>query len=191
MDIHAVVEDKLNNDTEFHSSLEGLADEDRSNAINQRRTELINQEVSSLAEAKKKAEQIAADQKRRAEKAEEEAKKSHTIQPTQNEGLSDDDLLYVARAPIHQDDVKDVVELAKLKKIPVAEAHKFMEPILERRSEERKTAEAAHTKGSARGTITDTPESLIAKAQQGNLSEAEIDKLVEAEMALKVAGMQK
>lgn len=88
-----------------------------------------------------------------------------SVAPLQQDGLSNKDVLYLAKADINEEDLDEVIDYAKLKKIPVAEAHKFMKPILDVRTEERKTA-AVTTTRSARVTHVTTGDDLLRKAQQ-------------------------
>lgn len=112
-------------------------------------------------------------------------KKAEKPEPTEKqevEGLSQKDVIYLAKTDIHQDDIDEVVEYAKLKKITVADAHKFFKPILAERDEERKTAQATQTKGGTRSTSKITPEAILEKANKGQFSDSddEIALLAEA-----------
>jgi hypothetical protein len=107
--------------------------------------------------------------------------------PSQD-GLSNKDVLFLAKADIHEDDLDDVIDYARLKKIPVAEAHKFMKPILAERAEERRTAAATRTGSGARGASKATGDDLLRKADQsGEVPESDdgIKALVEARLARK------
>jgi len=96
------------------------------------------------------------------------------------DGLSQKDVIYLAKADIHEDDADDVVNYAQKMGVSVKEAHEHYKPILAERAEERKTAQATQTKGGTRGTTQPTPEALLEKARKGEVSEDDIDKLVEA-----------
>ena len=173
MDIDTAVQEKIDNDTEFQTSLTDLSEEDKQVAINEKRSVLIKSEFESLDKIAKENEKKFNDQKLRAEKAENELKNNKVV--PKEEGLSQKDVIYLAKADIHEEDVDEVVELAKLKKITVAEAHKYMTPILETRAEERKTASATQTKGGARGSVKVTGEDLMAQARKGKLPETDED----------------
>jgi len=185
MEIDSVINEKIDNDTEFQTSLTDLSEEDKQVAINEKRSVLIKSEFESLDKIAKENEKKFNDQKLRAEKAENELKNNKVV--PKEEGLSQKDVIYLAKADIHEEDVDEVVELAKLKKITVAEAHKYMTPILETRAEERKTASATQTKGGARGSAKVTGEDLIARAKEGKLPETDEDwdKLTEARLEAK------
>lgn len=65
--LNALVEEKINSDTDFQATLEDMSEEDKSQAIADKSKELIDAEYS-------KAEELANNQKIRAEKAEALAK---------------------------------------------------------------------------------------------------------------------
>ena len=187
-ELDTLIQQKIDSDTDFQTSLETLSDEEKEQTVNTRKSELLKEEASNLwerANKATKAEELANNYKQRAEKAENELKNSKVI--PKEEGLSQKDVIYLAKANIHEEDVDEVVELAKLKKITVAEAHKYMTPILETRAEERKTASATQTKGGARGSAKVTGEDLIARAKEGKLPETDEDwdKLTEARLEAK------
>lgn len=86
---------------------------------------------------------------------------------TSKDDLSNKDILYLAKADIHDEDMDDVVAQARLQKISVAEAHQFMKPILQERAEMRTTAAATNTRSGARGSAKTTPEEVLSKAHKG------------------------
>lgn len=100
----------------------------------------------------------------------ERAKKNQA--PSQD-GLSNKDILYLAKADIHQDDLDDVVEMARLKKMSVADAHKFMEPILAQRAQERTSASLTHTRPSSRSAPQQSAEDVLLKAERGETIDSE------------------
>lgn len=138
-----------------------------------------------------KKDELIKNYKIRAEKAEKELKileaEKEKKEPEKTSELSTKDILYFAKADIHEDDLSDILEWAKFKKISVNEAHKALKGTLDVRNEERRTAEAANTSSSGHGTQI-TGKSLIEKARQGQLSEKEedIDKIVETRMQEKI-----
>lgn len=89
-------------------------------------------------------------------------------EPTQmnDQGISNKDLLYLAKADIHEDDLDEVLEWAKYKKVPIAKAYDDLKPMLQARSEERRTAAATQTRGGQRGTAKLDPEGILAKAEK-------------------------
>lgn len=102
------------------------------------------------------------------------------------EGLSQKDVIYLAKASINDDDIDEVTNYASKMGVSVKEAHEFLKPVLQVRNEERKTAEATNTSKQTRGTGKVSPESILDKARKGQISEddKDIEALVEAEMAL-------
>jgi hypothetical protein len=102
----------------------------------------------------------------RAKKAEEDLKALKAQGAPSSDGLSTKDVLYLAKADIHAEDVDDVLNYAKKMGVSVSEAHKFYAPILSERAQERKSANAAHTKGGARGTSKVSGDDLLRKAEQ-------------------------
>ena len=140
-------------------------------------TETENSENAGVvedSEAKlKKAEELANNYKVRAEKAEALAKqlKQEPEKETPKNDLSQKDIIYLAKSDIHEDDLEEVLEYAKFKKVGVAEAHKMMIPILAVNAEQRKTAEASNT-GGGRGVINKvSPEKLVADLSEGKVPE--------------------
>jgi len=141
----------------------------------------------------KKAKELANNYKIRAEKAESLAKqlknkpkdKIKEVKEPQVEGLGLKDIR--ALSDVHDDDVDDVIDYAKFKGIPVAEAKISiaMQGILKAKKEERKTAEATRTGGSRGGSSKISDESLLDNASTGKLpeSDAEIARLMKAKQA--------
>ncbi len=151
----------------------------------------ITENETKLAEERneelKKAKEVAENQRIRAEKAEKGKKEEHDIHPD----LSTKDVLYLAKADIHEDDINDVLEWAKFKKISVSEAHKALKGTLDVRAEERKTANATNT-GTSRPSTQISGEAIEEKARRGIFSEKDedIEKLVEARMQAKLAKLK-
>lgn len=122
-----------------------------------------------IAELRKKADASSQNferlKKTEADLKEAKAKLKAQAPETSQDGLSNKDILYLAKADIHEDDIDDVLEMARLKKVSVAEAFKFMQPILDTRAEERKSASATQTR-SARSTNKTSGTDLLAKAER-------------------------
>lgn len=135
-----------------------------------------------------KLKEIASNQRIRAEKAEKELKEfksSPKEEPTQdNSSLSQADLIAVVRADVADEDIDDIRDYAKLKKISVKEAlsSPVMRSLLSERKEERATATATATGNKRSGVKSATPEDLLRRAQAGDFPESDedINKLVEA-----------
>jgi hypothetical protein len=145
------------------------------------------------AERLRKAEEIANNQKIRAEKAEASLKalrnKPKETETPKNDSLPLKDIR--ALQDVHDDDVDDLLDYAKYKGISVAEAKKSvaMQAVLKSKEEERRTAQASNTGGGKRGTSAKTDEQVIAEVNQGNISEddADIARLAEARNAMRKA----
>ena len=106
-----------------------------------------------------KAKEIAENQRIRAEKAEKKAKEV----PQTTEQLSVRDAVYLAKADIHDDDLEDVLTFSKKMGVTLREAHEHYKPILNERSEERKTARATQT-NSPRGSAKTSGSDMLNKA---------------------------
>lgn len=139
-----------------------------------------------------KAEEIAENQRIRAEKAEAELKgfkKDGKDETPKNDSISQTDLYALIKENVPQEDISDITEYATLKKISIAEALKsnFVKTLLTQKAEERKTAEATNTGTSRRGNAQVSPETLLDKASKGELpeSDSDLDRLVEARLEKK------
>jgi len=186
MDIDSLVNDKIQADADFQASLDGLDDTEKQQRIAEKTKEVLSSEFASLkgkADEAEKAKELAENYKRRAEKAENSPKQAD------KDGLSSKDVIFLAKTNINEEDVEEVTELAKLKKIPVSEAYNYLKPVLDVREEQRKTANATQTKG-GRPAVKTTPDELINRANQGNLPEddAGIDALTAAREAQRIGG---
>lgn len=147
---------------------------------------LSKEEIAELREKASKAEEFEKKNKQlfeRAKKAESSSKKQ--------DGLSERDVLYLARATdIAPEDVDEVVNYAHKMGVSVSEAHKFYKPILAERTEERKTAQTTQTKGSRVASKT-SGEDLLQKAEKGEiLKDTDLDAIAAARMARRVAEKQ-
>ena len=188
MDIDSLVNEKLEADMDFNNSLADLSEEDKNTAITLKRSEILKQEFSSLkerAEKVEKAEELAKNQKIRAENAEKKLKEKPEVNA---DGLSTKDILALSK--VDEEDIDEVTRVAKILGKTVAEALKdsTLNTILSVREEERKTARATQTRGGAPSSNA-SGETLLNKALKGELPENEedIEKLVEHEMASKIA----
>lgn len=106
------------------------------------------------------------------------------LSDTQTDTLSTRDVLFLAKADIHEEDVDEVLEWAKFKKISVQDAHKQLKPALEVKSEERKSAATANISPARRGPSKVSDEALLEKAASGHIPESddEINRLVRARL---------
>lgn len=101
----------------------------------------------------------------RAKKAEAAAKQ---VPSKDEDTLSNKDLLALAKANISDDDMDEVIEFAKFKKLSVSEAlkHATMRTILDERASERKTAATTLVRGGARGSAKVSGEEILSKAER-------------------------
>lgn len=91
----------------------------------------------------------------------------------EKDGLSNKDLLFLAKTDIHEDDIEEVQDWAKFKKVSISEAYKQLKGTLDIRNEERKTADATSTKPGARGTTKTSPADVLSKAERGEVIETD------------------
>ncbi len=141
-------------------------------------------EAEKEREARIKAEEVANNQKIRAEKAEKarKAKEPEAKAEEPKDGLSFKDSLAILNAKVHEDDVDEVLEYAKFKKISVSEALKsnVIKSSLAEKAEHRETAEQTSTGKVRSGNTARTGESILSKAREkGELpdSDADLDKM--------------
>lgn len=152
-----------------------------------------NQETEEVEESNEeltKAQEIAKNQRIRAEKAEAELKKLKKPEPAKeeketpkNDGMSLKDIR--ALQDVADEDVDEVLDFAKYKGISVAEAKAspVMQTLLKTKTEERATANASSTGNSKKGSKRNSGKELLNDFKQGKVPESDEDiaKLVEAE----------
>lgn len=100
------------------------------------------------------------------------------IDKSATEGLSSNDVIAVINAKIPQEDIADVADYAKFKKISVAEAlnDSVVKLMLADKAEQRKIAEGTATgDGKKRGSSKLSDEALLANASKGILPESDED----------------
>ena len=117
--------------------------------------------VEDLKARLAKAEELATNQRIRAEKAETKAKQTKEVKSD----LSNQDLLFLAKSDVHEDDMDELLDYAKFKKVPVKDAYQMMQGLLKVKADERRTAAATQVKGGTRGTSKVSGEELLARAQ--------------------------
>jgi hypothetical protein len=104
--------------------------------------------------------------------------------------LSNTDLYALIKNNVEEEDISEVVDYAKLKKVSVQDALKsnFIKTYLKERAEERNVATASNT-GTAKRSSAKTPDDVLLKNLQnkGELPESEDDmkRLIEAELQAK------
>jgi hypothetical protein len=150
-DLDAAVQERIDNDQDFQATLADLSDDEKAAKVAEKSGEVRKVLFKETADAKAKAEQIAEDQRKRAEKAEADLKK-HKPKPKDGEAdpspteerLSDADMYALRHADVHPDDVPEVVKAAKVLGKSVTEAlnDEMVKSILAKRVEHRKTGNA-------------------------------------------------
>jgi len=132
------------------------------------------------AEARKKAEEVAKNQKIRAEKAERKPKP----EKEQTEITSLDTIALINAKVTVKEDIDEVLDYAKHKGISVSEAlnTNVVKTILAQQAEFRAVAEATNTGTARRGTAQVSNETVLANAAQGKLPD-DPSSLAEARMA--------
>ena len=131
-------------------------------------TESTEPETDWEAEAKK-AKELADNYKVRAEKAERAAKTKTEVKPeVKIEAPSLKDYVALKNADIHEDDVEDVIEYAKFKKISISNALKstVVKATLKEKEEMRTTAQATNTGKTRGGNSKVSGEALLEKASK-------------------------
>lgn len=138
--------------------------------------ETLTQE--QIADLKKKAD-VSSQNFERAKKAEAELKEAReklkeTVPSKQVEGLSTPDILALSKANLADEDVEEVLDYAKFKKISVKEALStpVLKNILGVKDQDRKNAAAINT-SAARGTPKVSEQDYLAKAQNGEIIDSE------------------
>ncbi len=141
-----------------------------------------------LKEKLAKATEYGENQKIRAEKAERKAKETVKPEPVA-ETISTKDILALSNAKVHEDDIDEVLDYAKYKKIPLAEALKssVVKTLLSEKEEQRKVADATNVGATRRGSSKVSDEVLLDKASKGELpsSDEDMERLVRARKGLK------
>lgn len=173
--------DNLDDPEVLETAGETAGEEEGADGESQKDPLISAEELDALRAKAAKADELEAKNKQlyeRAKKAKDQAKEA-------TDGLTSRDTLSLGRANIADEDVDEVIDFAKFKKISVAEAlkHPSLKAILTDRVEVRRTAAATQTRGGQRGAAQTSPDVLLHKARTGELpKEEDIDKLVEAEM---------
>lgn len=138
------------------------------------------EEKKQILEKAKKAEELANNYKIRAEKAEKKEPKDNAPK----NDLSQTDMITLARADIHDDDIDEVLEYARFKKVGVKDAlgSSVIKSMLAERKEERATADATSTGNKRPGGKAVTGNELLSQVEAGKFpdSDEDINKLVDA-----------
>lgn len=153
-------------------------------------TETVEESVDDIKARLAKAEELNQSYKIRAEKAERLIKeKKEAVSEAKPVNLNSSDLYALLEAKVSQDNISEVEEYAKYKKISISEALKSstLKTILAEKDEQRKIASATNIGTSRRGSSKVSDEALISNARSGKLPESdeEINRLIKARMGYK------
>ena len=170
--LDALIQQKLEADTDFQATLESMSDEEKSTALNAKRAELTNIAFEEIRTKADKEAELARNYKIRAEKAE-RGEKGDGKATGSGDDLSPKDLYALMQANVPQEDVDEVIKAAKVLGKPITEALKdsVVQTILKTNEEYRKTANATNTKVARPGTKAVTPAELQDKASKGDFPE--------------------
>lgn len=173
--LDTLIQQKIDGDKDFQTSLVGLSDDDKNAKLQEKRTELIENEFLFLRGAEEKlskSDELVKNYKTRAEKAEKDLKKYEGgHQDKKSDDIPSTDLIALITAKVHPDDVDWVVKQAKLQEKSASEILKDEEitAVLNLRTEKRKTAEATNTGTSGGGSKRPTGDELIKGLSEGQI----------------------
>lgn len=157
--------------------------------INLEIDETTEESIDDVKAKLTKAEELAHNYKIRAEKAEKKAKEVPTSKVENTQDLSTKDIYALMNAKVAEEDISEVSDYAKLKKISIADALKtsFVKSILRDKEEERNVALATNTGEARRSTSKVSEEVLVTKAYKGEMPENDTDlqRLLKARKGLK------
>lgn len=149
-----------NNDEDIELTLEDTADEESAEELKKRLATAIAQKEHW---------------RKKATQAKPQTDKVDTS--TKSDGLSIKDLLALTENKVSEDDIDEVVEYAKFKKISISEALKspVVKATLADKAQIRASASAAHTGSAKRGSTRLSEDALLDKARKGDMPESEDD----------------
>lgn len=171
--LDASIQEKIDVDNDFQASIADLSNEEKETAVKAKKSELLDSEIKNLSEGKKKSDEVAENQKKRAEKAEKELKEKKPETPTSPD-LTFKDQLAITNAKIHEDDIDEVIDYAKFKKISVSDALKspVIKASLDEKAEVRKSAQATSTTTARRSISTPSNSEVLEKTlKKGEIPE--------------------
>lgn len=158
-------------------------EEDLINEWEEKKAKELEAEKQKILDEAQKAKELADNYKIRAEKAE---KAERNVRKDDNEtpknDLSQMDIIALVKADIADDDIDDIRDYARLKKISVKEAlnSSVIKTLMAERKEERVTAQATSIGNNRAGSKAMTGNELLRKAEAGEFPESdeEVEKLV-------------
>jgi hypothetical protein len=162
--------------------------------MDENETEVITQEVDTettenteevdVEALKKENETLKAQKEHWREKAEKVAEKEKGTAKATTDTLTPKDYLALTENGVKSEDFDEIIRVAGLLEKTVSDAlqDNVLKTILKTRQEERATAQATQTGGGSRGVKSASPEVLLQKAESGEVSEDDIEKLTQARM---------
>ncbi len=154
--------------------------------------ERIDKLVSKEIESKKMLSKTIAQKIKHRTEAEELRKKSSVIPPAaekKDSDLSSKDIIALTKAGVADEDIDEIIDYAKYKKISIAEALKsqVITISIKEKEEQRKAAAAQNTGAARRGSVKTSDEEVVAQVERGLLPE-DPEVLARARMAMKKKG---
>ena len=194
-ELEASIQQEIENDSEFQSSLASLTDEEKTVKVSERKNAGIDAKLEKLSKDAQNYES----QKIRAEKAEGEAKelkgKLGGVKEPEKVNLSPKDYLALTEAKISSDDFDEVMDWATYRKISISDALKdrTLQTVLREKVEQRETDAATAAKARRPAISEPQGDELLRQAAQGQIptSDEGIDELVEAEFKAKLKKARK
>ncbi len=124
-DIITLVDEKISSDADFQTELEALSEEDKVTRLQEKKAELFKQEFATVTKKVADGTELANNYKIRAEKAEQEAKKTPPEPPINkpNDQQLPEELKLIARG-LTDEAIEQAKVIAKGKDIPLTEAIK-------------------------------------------------------------------
>lgn len=181
----------MNEETNVQAENSNQAEEVALNANENTEVTVEETQEESVEEIKArlaKAEELAGNYKVRAEKAEKLAKTVKT-EPKQESGVSTKDLYALSKANVAEEDISEIEEFAKFKRISISEALKSptMKAILKEKEENRTVNNASNVGTTKRSSSKVSDDVLMDKASRLELPEndSDITRLIKARKGIK------
>lgn len=166
-DLDALVQGKIDADTEFQSSISTLTDEEKNQKISEKRSEITKVVWKETTEKLTKQQEIAENQRKRAEIAERNRKSGKSgDEPNDSpkeSNLSTQELYALMNAKVHLDDVEWLAKQSKLEGKPISDllGNDEVQAVLKLRTEKRSTANATNTGKTRIGTTRPDGKTLL------------------------------
>ena len=174
-----LAEETVNDEVELEVEAEAETEDDTS--TNEGATDDLNKRLEAL----EKENQTLKIQKAKLKEKQGQVKEEVKL----GDNLSQNDLYALIKSDVAEEDISEVVDYAKLKKVSISEALKsnVVKTLLKEKAEERNVATASNT-GTAKRSSAKTPDDVLLKnARKGEIPESDEDmkRLIEAELQAK------